>query len=67
MNKDTKHELSLREQLRLKLLAANLLVTSIEIEDNVEPLSTQEILALGQLPPDAPSSTELIDEDKGAY
>jgi hypothetical protein len=67
MNKDIKHEMRLREQLPLKLLAANALVTSIEIEDDFEPLSTQEILALGQLPPDAPSSTELIDEDRGAY
>jgi hypothetical protein len=67
MNKDTKHEMSLREQLRLKLLESNSLVTSIEIEDDFEPLSTLEILALGQLPPDTPSSTELIDDGRGAY
>ena len=59
---------SLREQLRLKLLEAKALVTDIEVDTlPSEVLLPDETLVLGQLPPDTPTSTELIDEDRGTY
>jgi hypothetical protein len=67
MNKQIRQELGLREQLRLKLLEANALVTSIDIEEPITILSTEEILKIGQLPPNVPTSTDLIDEDRGIY
>jgi hypothetical protein len=67
MNKDIYQELSVREQLRSKLLQAKALVTSLDIEGQVTVLSAEEILEIGQLPSDAPSSTQLIDEDRGKY
>ena len=67
MNNNINQKMRLREQLRLKLLEANALVTSIEIEEQCAILSAEEILRIGQLAPDAASSTELIDDDRGAY
>jgi hypothetical protein len=65
MDKEVYQEVSLREQLRLKLLDAGALVTNIEIEETqAKILSPDEIFALGQLPCDTPTSTELIDDDR---
>jgi hypothetical protein len=56
-----------REEARAKLLAAGLLVTSIHAPEGTVPLTPEELLRVGQLPPDARPSEELIDEDRGEY
>jgi hypothetical protein len=56
-----------REAARAKLLAAGRLVTSIHAPEGTPRLSPEEILKIGQLPPDARPSHELIDEDRGEW
>lgn len=55
-----------RETIRRKLRTSGLLAT-YRPPHNVLALSAEEILWLGTLPPDAPSSAQLIDEDRGEY
>jgi hypothetical protein len=56
-----------REQARAKLLAAGFLVTDIRAPLGTLPLTPEERLRIGTLPPGARPSEELIDEDRGAY
>jgi hypothetical protein len=56
-----------RDQARAKLLAAGFLVTSIRAPEGTIPLTPEELLRMGQLPPGSRPSEELIDEDRGAY
>ncbi|MFN8376019.1 MAG: hypothetical protein U0694_24490 [Anaerolineae bacterium] len=58
---------SAREVARAKLLAAGALVTSFETPPDAIRLSVEERLRLGTLPPDARSSFDLIDEDRGDW
>lgn len=54
-----------REAIRAKLLAAGRLVTDIYASEDAVPLSPEELLRIGRLPPGSPSLDELIDEDRG--
>jgi hypothetical protein len=56
-----------REEARAKLLAAGYLVTSIHAPEGTVPLTPQEILEIGKLPPDARISDEPVNEDRGEY
>lgn len=58
---------SAREMARAKLLAANFLVTQIDVPESAIALTLQERMKLGQLPAGARSSEDLIDEDRGAW
>ena len=60
------HELT-REEARARLLAAGALVTNLGIPDDIEPISDEEFLELGKMPPGARPSQELIDEDRGLF
>src|SRR5688572_26901608 len=53
-----------REVVRAKLLAADFLVTNIQAPSGIAPLSAEERLRLGTLPPDI-SLDDLIDQDRG--
>jgi hypothetical protein len=57
------------DALRARLIAAGLLVNpdEMDIPDDIEFASDEELEALGKLPPGAPSIQQLIDEDRGAY
>lgn len=54
-----------REAARAKLLAGGFLVTTIRVPDGTVPLSPQERMRLGTLPPGSPSIDDLINEDRG--
>jgi hypothetical protein len=56
-----------REVARAKLLAAGLLSTGYHAPEGTVPLTPEEILELGRLPPGARPSEELIDEDRGPH
>lgn len=56
-----------RERIRAKLLAAGFLVTGYEVPQNFVPLSPEELLKVGTLPPGARPSEELINEDRGEW
>lgn len=56
-----------REELRSRLQAAGLLVTFDDLDDDLEYVSDEELEELGKLPPGAPSSEALIDEDRGPH
>ena len=56
-----------REQLRQKLLEANLLSTANHAPAGTVPLSPEALLRLGALPPGIRSTGELIDEDRGQW
>jgi hypothetical protein len=56
-----------REAARAKLLAAGRLVTDIHAPKGIVPLSPEELLQIGTLPPGAPSLDDLINEDRGDY
>ena len=56
-----------RETARARLLAADALVIDLGAPENVELLSPEELLRLGNLPENAPSSLDLIDEDRGQW
>src|SRR5260370_6146382 len=51
-----------REAARTKLLAAGKLVTDIRAPEGIVPLSPEELLRIGTLPPAPPSSHALLDE-----
>jgi hypothetical protein len=56
-----------RERIRTKLMAAGFLVNpdDLGIPEDAVPLSVEERLRLGELPPDAVPTHILIDEDRG--
>lgn len=56
-----------REEARAKLLAAGYLVTSIHAPEGTVPLTPEERMEIGRLPPGARPSKELVDEDRGEY
>jgi hypothetical protein len=56
-----------REEARAILLAAGKLVTDIHAPEGTVALTPEELLRVGQLPPGARSSDELVDEDRGLY
>jgi hypothetical protein len=56
-----------REEARAILLAAGKLVTDLHAPEGTVALTPEEILRIGQLPPGARPSEELIDEDRGLY
>jgi hypothetical protein len=56
-----------REAARAKLLAANFLVTGIRAPEGTVPLTAEERMRIGTLPPGARPSEELIDEDRGEW
>ena len=56
-----------REAARTKLLAAGKLVTTIHAPRGAVALSNEELAKLGQLPPGAQTSEDLINEDRGEY
>jgi hypothetical protein len=56
-----------REAARAKLLAAGFLVTSIRAPEGTVPLTVEERMRLGTMPPGAPDSLELVNEDRGEY
>jgi hypothetical protein len=56
-----------REEARAKLLAAGKLVTDLHAPEGTVALTPEERLRIGQLPPDARPSEELIHEDRGLY
>ena len=56
-----------REEARAKLLAAGKLATWIHAPEGAVPLTPEERMRIGKLPPDARPSEELIDEDRGEY
>ena len=62
-----KEPLTERERVLAQLRAAGLLVKpeDLVIPANLEYVSDEELIELGRLPPGAPSSDQLIDEDRG--
>ena|SRR5450432_3384717 len=54
-----------RDAARAKLLAGGFLVTTTHVPEGTVPLSPQERLLLGTLPPGSPSIDDLINEDRG--
>lgn len=58
---------SARDTVRSKLLAARALVTQYEVLPDAKLLSVEERLRIGTLPPNTPSSLDLINEDRGDW
>lgn len=56
-----------REAARAKMLAAGKLVTWIKAPEGTVPLTPEERMIIGTLPPGARPSEELINEDRGEY
>ena len=56
-----------REAARAKLLAAGALVTHFEIPEGFVPLTPEERMRIGTMPPGTRGSEELIDEDRGEW
>jgi hypothetical protein len=56
-----------REAARARLQAAGILSTAHHAPEGTVPLSLDERKTLGTLPLDARPTSELIDEDRGAY
>jgi hypothetical protein len=56
-----------REAARAKLLAADVLLTHVEVPEDAVPLTLQERLRIGKMPPGVRPSEELTDEDRGAW
>jgi hypothetical protein len=54
-----------REIVRATLLAAGRLVTNIKAPKGLKPLTAEELLENGTLPPDSPSGSEMIMQDRG--
>ncbi len=54
-----------RERLRKQLMEAGLLSTAHHPPPGTIPLSSEDLLRLGTLPPGARPTDELIDEDRG--
>jgi hypothetical protein len=58
---------SATEIVRAKLRAAGLLATHIHAPEGTVDVDPQEILRLGTMRPGAPTSDELMKEDRGDY
>jgi hypothetical protein len=56
-----------REEARSQQLSAGFLVTTIHAPEGTVPLTPEEILEIGRLPPGVRSSDELVDEDRGPH
>ena len=56
-----------REEARARLLAAGKLVTDLRAPEGTIALTPEERLRIGQLPPGARPSEEIINEDRGLY
>lgn len=56
-----------REEARRRMAAAGLLSTWHKAPPGTVPLTPEERMRIGTLPPDARPSEELIDEDRGEY
>jgi hypothetical protein len=56
-----------REAARAKLLAAGALVTHFEVPEDAVPLTPEERMRIGTMPPGTRGSEELIDEDRGEW
>lgn len=56
-----------REAARAKLLAAGKLSTIWRALEGYKPLSVDERMVIGTLPANAPSSEQLVNEDRGEY
>lgn len=56
-----------REEARAKLLAAGKLSTWMRAPEGAVPLTPEELLRIGAMPPGTRPSHELIDEDRGEY
>lgn len=56
-----------REAAKAKLLAGGALVTEFSVPAGAIRLSIEERMRLGTLPPDARSSLDLINEDRGDW
>src|SRR5579859_4658287 len=54
-----------RQEARAKLLAAGKLVTDLHAPQGTVALTPEELLQIGQLPPNARPSEDLVDEDRG--
>jgi len=48
-------------------LAAGVLVTTFKVPEDAERLTVEERLRLGTLPPDAATSLDLINQDRGEW
>lgn len=55
------------ERLRAKLAAAGALSTIWKAPEGTVELTEEELWELGQMPPGAPSSEQLVREDRGEY
>lgn len=64
---DTPKTALTREEARAKLLAAGALVTWLHAPEDAVALTPEERMEIGQLPPGARPSEELVDEDRGEY
>ncbi len=59
------------EEIKARLLAAGLLAAptaeELGISNDAVPLTLEERLRIGQMPPDAPPVEALVDEDRGEW
>ncbi|MBI5668286.1 MAG: hypothetical protein HZC41_09790 [Chloroflexi bacterium] len=56
-----------REAARAKLLAAGVLSTAHHAPEGAVPLTVEERMRIGTLPPGARPSEDLVNEDRGEY
>jgi hypothetical protein len=56
-----------RDAARAKLLAAGILRTHVDVPEDAVPLTLEQRLRIGKMPPEARPSEELIDEDRGGW
>jgi hypothetical protein len=61
-----KHELTW-EEARAKLMAAGRLAVNLDIPDDLEDISDEELEELSKLAAGGRSAQEIIDEDRGEY
>jgi len=54
-----------REQVRAKLLAAGILSQSVNVPKRAVQLTAEERERIGQLPPGSPTTTDILDKDRG--
>ena len=58
---------SARDIVRAKLLKEWTLVTDVGVPEDIEPLTTEALLAVGRLAENARPSLDLIDDDRGEW
>jgi len=54
-----------REQVRAKLLAAGLSSTSVRVPKGAVPLTPLERERIGRIAPGSPTTTDIVDQDRG--